>query len=152
MLSDNELDEARTHADGVNSGAFRSLNVPNPSSSVHVVPIQPRALRASYPLPLREAMRRLVDGDLVRFLQSQHCGVLVHVDVSVDGDRSVSWRITSEGEERIRYTVTLSADGVDATRVALDISVGWPAISTSCSRPIGACVSCTAFLMPRNTG
>jgi len=122
MLSDDELEEAKTHADGVNSGVFRSANAANSSSSVHVVPVQPRVLRASYPLPLREAMRRLVDGDLVRFLQSQQCGVLVHAHVSVDGDRSVSWRITSEGEERIRYTVTLSADGVDATRVALEIS------------------------------
>jgi hypothetical protein len=122
MLSDDELEEAKTHAVGVNSGVFRSLDAPNPSSSVHVVPIQPRVLRASYPLPLREAMRRLVNGDLWRFLQSQQCGVLVHAHVSVDGDRSVSWRITSEGEERIRYTVTLSPDGEDATRAALDIS------------------------------
>jgi Zn-dependent protease with chaperone function len=122
MLSDDELEEAKTHAVGVNPGEFRSLNASNPSSSVQVVPIQPRVLRASYPLPLREAMRSLVDGDLGRFLQSQQCGVLVHAHVSVDGDRSVSWRITSEGEERIRYTVTLSPDGEDATRVALDIS------------------------------
>jgi Zn-dependent protease with chaperone function len=122
MLSDDELEEAKTHAIGANSGVFRSLDAPNPSSSVHVVPIQPRVLRASYPLPLREAMRRLVNGDLWRFLQSQQCGVLVHAHVSVDGDRSVSWRITSEGEERIRYTLTLSPDGEDATRAALDIS------------------------------
>jgi Zn-dependent protease with chaperone function len=115
MLSDDELEEAKTHA--VDSGKFRLVSAAN-----HAVPIPPRVLRASYPLSLREAIRRLVDGDLVRFLQSQHCGVLVHAHVSVDGDRSVSWRITSEGEERIRYTVTLSPDGEDATRVALDIT------------------------------
>ena len=122
MLSDDELEEAKTHAVDGNSGVFHALSAPNPSGSVRVVPIQPRVLRASYPLALREAMRRLVDGDLGRFLQSQQCGVLVHAHVGVDGERSVSWRITSEGEERIRYTVTLSPDGEDATRVALDIS------------------------------
>jgi len=117
MLSDDELEEIKTHAVGAGSGGFRYLNTPN-----NVVPIRPRVLRASYPLPLGEAMRRLVNGDLARFLQSQQCGVLVHAHVSVHGDRSVSWRITSEGEERIRYTVALSPDGEDATRVALDIS------------------------------
>jgi hypothetical protein len=122
MLSDDELEEAKTQAAGVNSGGFSYLNAPNASGSVRVAPTQPRVLRASYPLPLREAMQRLVNGDLGRFLQSQQCGVLVHAHVSVDGDRSVSWRITSEGEERIRYTVTLSPDGEDATRVAVDIS------------------------------
>jgi len=70
MLSDDELEEAKTHAVGAGSGVFRALNAPN-----HVVPIQPRVLRASYPLPLPEAMRRLVNGDLGRFLQSQQCGV-----------------------------------------------------------------------------
>ena len=117
MLSDDELEEIKTHAVGAGSGGFRYLNTPN-----NVVPIRPRVLRASYPLPLGEAMRRLVNGDLARFLQSQQCGVLVHAHVSAHDDRSVSWRITSEGEERIRYTVTLSPDGEHATRVALDIS------------------------------
>src|SRR5262249_5536233 len=97
MLSDDELEDAKTHAVD-DSGVFRYSNAAN-----HAVPIPPRVLRASYPLPLREAVRRLVEGDLRRFLQSQQCGVLVHAHVSVDGDRSVSWGITSEGVERIRY-------------------------------------------------
>src|SRR5215471_6366046 len=59
MLSDDEIKEAKSHAAGADSGVFRSLNAANPPGSVHVVPIQPRVLRASYPLPLGEAMRRL---------------------------------------------------------------------------------------------
>ena len=34
----------------------------------------------------------------------------------------MTWRITSEGEERIRFTAELTADGAEATRVKLYVS------------------------------
>jgi Zn-dependent protease with chaperone function len=79
-------------------------------------------LMPSYPLPAHEAWLRLVQGSLGAFLRDRQCGILVHAHVSAVTDQSVTWSITSETVEQIRFTATLAADGPDATRVTLGIA------------------------------
>ena len=78
-------------------------------------------LAPSYPLPLHEAWLKLARDDLRHFVHHHHCGVLVHVHMYGETDRSVVWSITSEGEERIRFTATLEPIGENTTRVQLRI-------------------------------
>jgi Zn-dependent protease with chaperone function len=79
-------------------------------------------LAPSYPMPVHEAWLRLSQGSLGAFIRDRHCGILVHVHVSAVTDRNVTWSITSETVEQIRFTATLAADGPDATRVTLAIA------------------------------
>ena len=80
-------------------------------------------LASSYPLPLHEAWLRLADGDLRRYMRRSQCGMLIHAHVSTQLDRSVVWSITSEGEERVRFTATLEPVDAQTTRVSLIDSI-----------------------------
>jgi Zn-dependent protease with chaperone function len=78
-------------------------------------------LLPSYPLPLHEAWLRLAHGSIGAFLRDRQCGLLVHAHVSAVMDQQVTWSITSETVEQIRFTATLAADGPNATQVTLAI-------------------------------
>lgn len=109
MLSPNEIAEA-------NAQPF------DPAPLLHQRKTRPATdLAPSYPLPLHEAWLRLARGDLRRYLQGSQCGVLIHAYVASELDRSVAWSITSEGEERVRFTATLEPLGAQATRVSLAV-------------------------------
>jgi Zn-dependent protease with chaperone function len=77
-------------------------------------------LKPSYPLPLDEVRLRLVQGSIAPFLRSRQCGVLVHSHLSSAND-TVTWSITSDTVEQVRFTAKLIADGPKATRVSLVI-------------------------------
>jgi Zn-dependent protease with chaperone function len=79
-------------------------------------------LMPTYPLPVHEAWLRLVQGDLGAFLRDRQCGILVHAHVTAATDASVTWSITSETVEQIRFTATPAAEGPDATRVTIVIA------------------------------
>jgi Zn-dependent protease with chaperone function len=81
----------------------------------------PTDLAPSYQLSVHEAWDRLAHGDLTRYLESQRCGVFVDVRVDSQLDRSVTWHVTSEGQERIRFVATLDPDGDAATHVTLGV-------------------------------
>ena len=135
MLSPDELGAAKARAPGGPSGfsgvfkysGFSAGRTPGASGVVPSEAERPASepatdLAASYPLPLHAAWMRLANGDLTRYLRSQQCGLLIHVQVDTETDQTVTWRITSEGEERIRFTAELTADGAEATRVKLYVS------------------------------
>ncbi len=79
-------------------------------------------LMPSYPLPIHEAWLRLAQGSIASFLHARQCGLLVHAHVSAVTDNTVTWSITSETVEQVRFTATLTADGPDATHVTLAIA------------------------------
>jgi Zn-dependent protease with chaperone function len=107
MLSPNDLD----------GGGF-STGRPHPQPRDDRLPTD---LMPSYAMPVHEAWQRLSQGSIAPFLRDRQCGILVHAHVSAVADKSVTWSITSETVEQIRFTATLTADGADATRVTLSI-------------------------------
>ncbi len=115
MLSPDEIEEAN---DPINS-----MNHPiNPINSRRDEMARPvTELKPSYPAPLHEAWTRLSEGDLRRYLEINGCGIPIESHVEGDRDRSVIWRISSEGVNLVRFTATLTALDEQTTRVSLAI-------------------------------
>jgi len=88
----------------------------------HVVPIQPRVLRAFISASVARGHATPGQWDFWAFCKVNNAACWCTLMSAVDGDRSVSWRITSEGEERIRYIRDALADGEDAHARGLEIS------------------------------
>lgn len=72
---------------------------------------------AGYVMPLDEAYRRLTDADLTDLLYHRHCGVPIKADSGGIPGKQVYWQVLSSGEERLRFTVTLTPVDREHTRV-----------------------------------
>ena len=117
MLSPEELD-APAGMQNAGHGVFMTKGFASaPQANRTATDLMP-----SYPLPIHEAWLWLAQGSIAPFLRVRQCGLLVHDHVSAVTGDTVTWSITSETVEQFRLTATLTADGPDATRVALAVT------------------------------
>jgi Zn-dependent protease with chaperone function len=112
MLSPDEIEEANHPINSIN----RPFN-----SRLDEMARPMTELGPSYPVSLHEAWTRLYGGDLGRYLESSGCGIPIESHVEGEKDRSVTWRIGSEGQDLIRFTATLTAPDEQTTRISLAI-------------------------------
>jgi hypothetical protein len=112
MLSPNEIKEANDPINSMNH-AFNSRldEMARPATE----------LEPSYPVSLHEAWIRLSRGGIGDYLENSSCGLPIESQVDGETDRSVTWRISSEGQDLIRFTATLTAVDEQTTRVSLAI-------------------------------
>ena len=73
-----------------------------------------------YDVPLPEALARLQKADLNGFRMARQCGMLIHIAASEISDDAITWRITSSGQQVLRFTVRLVKEG-DGTRAAIEV-------------------------------
>ena len=112
MLSPHEIAEAN---DPVNS-----MNHPF-NSRLDELARPATGLAPSYPVSLHEAWTRLAHGGIADYLEYAGCGIPIESQVDGKTDRSVTWLISSEGQDLIRFTATLAAVDEQSTRVSLAI-------------------------------
>ncbi len=112
MLSPKEIEEAH---DPINS-----MNHPF-NSRLDEMARPVTQLKTSYPVSPHEAWTRLTEGYLGPYLEFAGCGIPIENHVEGERDRTVIWRISSEGQDLIRFTATLTALDQGSTRVSLAI-------------------------------
>jgi len=76
----------------------------------------------TYDLPLHEAYERLATQTFEDFKMARQCGTLVYIQPEPILDESVTWLVTSGGEEQTTFTARLSAVGDKKTKVTVEIS------------------------------
>lgn len=70
-----------------------------------------------YPISLDEAYQRLTGADLTDLLYHRRCGVPIKADSGGVPGKQVYWQVLSGGEERLRFTVTLTPVDREHTKV-----------------------------------
>ena len=61
-----------------------------------------------YAISAHDAFTRLAAADLGDFIMARQCGILIHAHSVTNAESSVTWHITSEGEEQLSFTATLT--------------------------------------------
>jgi hypothetical protein len=74
-----------------------------------------------YDLPIAEVYDRLSRADINGFRIARQCGILIHFSSQKKKDESILWRVTSSGQEVLRFTVRLTAVGPNKTRTVIEI-------------------------------
>jgi hypothetical protein len=74
-----------------------------------------------YVIAAHDAYTRLAAADLGDFIMARQCGILIHAHTSTDAEKAVTWHITSEGEQQLSFTATLTP--VTEKETQIDISV-----------------------------
>jgi len=74
----------------------------------------------TYDVPLTEALARLEKADIDGFRMARQCGILIHFSKSPAKDNAITWAVTSSGQEMLRFTVKLVAEG-EGTRAEIDV-------------------------------
>ena len=64
--------------------------------------------KGEYKLPLKEALSRLENADIIGFRNSRQCGLLIHFDTRGAINNSITWIVTSSSREVAKFTVALS--------------------------------------------
>ena len=75
-----------------------------------------------YKLGLRDAYERLAKGDFNDFKFERHCGILIEIASRRQGERAVTWHVTSSGMRMLSFTATLTPVDAKTTKVAVSIS------------------------------
>ena len=75
-----------------------------------------------YAVAAHDAYTRLADADLADFIMARQCGILIHARTSTDAEKAVTWHITSEGEEQLSFTATLTPVGEKETQIDISVS------------------------------
>ncbi|MEO8373892.1 MAG: hypothetical protein ABI471_01615 [Sphingomonas bacterium] len=75
-----------------------------------------------YAIAAHDAYTRLADADLDDFIMARQCGILIHAHTSTDADKAVTWHITSEGEEQLSFTATLTPVSEKETQIDISVS------------------------------
>jgi hypothetical protein len=73
-----------------------------------------------YDLPIPEALARLQKADLDGFRMARQCGMLIHIAASEITDNAITWRITSSGQQVLRFTVKLVQEA-NGTRAIIEV-------------------------------
>ena len=75
-----------------------------------------------YRLGLHDAYERLAKGDFNDFKFERHCGILIEIASQRQGERAVTWHVTSSGMRMLSFTATLTPVDDKTTKVAVSIS------------------------------
>lgn len=75
-----------------------------------------------YAISAHDAYTRLAAADLGDFIMARQCGILIHARTSTEADKAVTWHITSEGEEQLSFTATLTPVGEKETQIDISVS------------------------------
>jgi hypothetical protein len=75
-----------------------------------------------YKLGLRDAYERLAKGDFNDFKFERHCGILINIASQRQGERAVTWHVTSSGRRMLSFTATLTPVDDKTTKVEVSIS------------------------------
>ena len=76
----------------------------------------------TYDLPLHEAFERLANQTFDDFKMARQCGTLIYIQPQPIPDESVTWLVTSGGEQQATFTARLSAVGDKKTKVIVEVS------------------------------
>ncbi len=74
-----------------------------------------------YKISAQEAYQKLLAADFLPFRRNRQCGILIHINSEGDEGKSVTWRVTSSGQEMLNFTANLVP--VDATSTKIEIEV-----------------------------
>jgi len=75
-----------------------------------------------YNLDVHDAYARLAENALEDFSFAQQCGILIHLRPEGVPDQSVTWHVTSSGQEMLSFTARLTPQGSSRTKVDIDVS------------------------------
>jgi hypothetical protein len=75
-----------------------------------------------YDLSVHDAYERLAQNTLEDFSFAQQCGILIHLVPEGMPDQSVTWHVTSSGQEMLSFTARLTPQGEKRTKVDIDVS------------------------------
>jgi hypothetical protein len=75
-----------------------------------------------YAIGAHDAFTRLAAADLGDFIMARQCGILIHAHTSTEAERAVTWHITSEGEEQLSFTATLTPVSEKETQIDISVS------------------------------
>ena len=75
-----------------------------------------------YDLSVKDAYARLAQNTLEDFSFAQQCGILIHLTPDGLPDQSVTWHVTSSGQEMLSFTARLTEVGSSRTKVDIDVS------------------------------
>lgn len=74
-----------------------------------------------YNLPKQEALARLHDADTAGFRRAWQCGILIHFQPTDADDSTVTWRVVSDGETMLSFTVLLEDLGGNRTKAVIEV-------------------------------
>jgi hypothetical protein len=74
-----------------------------------------------YKLGLHDAYERLAKGDFNDFKFERHCGILIDIASQRQGERAVTWHVTSSGRRMLSFTATLTPVDDKTTKVEVSI-------------------------------
>jgi hypothetical protein len=83
---------------------------------------EPRLPPGQYKLGLHDAYERLAKGDFNDFKFERHCGILINIATQRQGERAVTWHVTSSGRRMLSFTATLTPVDDKTTKVEVSIS------------------------------
>ncbi|MFO1183229.1 MAG: hypothetical protein U1E56_00415 [Bauldia sp.] len=83
---------------------------------------EPPLPEGQFAVGTHDAYDRLLKGDLSEFIFTRQCGILIHANAVGEMDRSVTWRITSSGQEMLSFTASLTALGEKRTKIDIAVS------------------------------
>lgn len=78
--------------------------------------------RVGYEIGLHEAYDRLRNSEFKDFLAMEQCGILIHLQADGEPDHSVTYHISSSGEEMLSFTATLVPVNDKETKVDVTVS------------------------------
>jgi hypothetical protein len=74
-----------------------------------------------YKLSKQEAFARLRNADTMAFRRAWQCGILIHFEPTEEGDDALTWRVVSDGETMLSFTVRLVDEGSNRTRAVIEL-------------------------------
>lgn len=75
-----------------------------------------------YKLPAQHVYQTLKAADFKEFMRNRQCGVLIHITSEGVAGKSVTWRITSSGQDMLTFTARLIPVDATHTQVAVEVS------------------------------
>ena len=75
-----------------------------------------------YPLALHDVFLKLADNKLEDFKFKRQCGILIHFRPEAIVDKSITWRVNSDGREMLSFTAHLTPVGETSTKVDVEVS------------------------------